>query len=381
MFTNILFSQSIRKNYLEMTAQEKTDYTAALTLIWANGSSAVGTGLHFANIHSSHFGTNIHSARGDGSNFTSFHRYLLLHYELMLRKSASQYDYLILPYWDWRNDPVRSTPLPVTASNSPNFWLFSFLPLSTFTGWGITRAPQVSDLSYLPSTQNYTSVMGQSTFWASGGNSFTSNLESNNHNMPHVWVGGTMGSGMSPRDPIFFIHHCMVDKIWQDYEDAATGYQSSYATANYMIPHYNKEEAWVDNLYAQNTIDSRKIPFRYLSTQTMTNYEVWYAENGSVILDGSNGQAFSVTGQDKLYRYTAFDNATNSLKGKIYIGDYKRDTSGNIVPDNKGGFTVTVGNSCKIRAGQQVTLGPGTNLKASAGNDITIKIINTPNGL
>lgn len=34
------------------------------------------------------------------------------------------------------------------------------------------------------------------------------------HNRVHVWVGGSMGPGTSPNDPVFFLHHCNVDRIW-----------------------------------------------------------------------------------------------------------------------------------------------------------------------
>lgn len=377
---SMMFSQNIRKNYLEMSPTEITDYRAALNLVWAGGTSAVGKGTYFATIHANHFGTNIHSARGDGSNFTSFHRFMLLHYEMMLKTSSTTYNYLCLPYWDWRNDPPKTTALPVSATNNPRFWLFNFIPLTAIPGWGVTRSPSLSDISILPTTASYNTAMANPTFWSATSSAFSSNLESSNHNMPHVWVSGNMGTGTSPRDPIFFIHHCMVDKIWQEYEDKAVGVQSTYPTPNYQIPSYNLEEGWIDNLKAQDCVDSRKIPFRYLSTQTTSNYEVWYAENGSLILDGANNVNFSVIGTGKLYRYTAYDWTTSSIKGKIYIGDYKRDASGNVVADNKGGFVVTSGNSCDVRAGSEIILGPNTTLTASTGKNITLKIISTPSG-
>jgi hypothetical protein len=34
------------------------------------------------------------------------------------------------------------------------------------------------------------------------------------HNRVHVWVGGAMGPMTSPHDPVFFLHHCNVDRIW-----------------------------------------------------------------------------------------------------------------------------------------------------------------------
>lgn len=36
------------------------------------------------------------------------------------------------------------------------------------------------------------------------------------HNRVHNWMGGSMGPGTSPNDPIFFLHHAYVDKLWAD---------------------------------------------------------------------------------------------------------------------------------------------------------------------
>jgi tyrosinase len=40
----------------------------------------------------------------------------------------------------------------------------------------------------------------------------------NLHNRGHGWVGGSMLPMTSPNDPVFFIHHCMVDKIWYEWQ-------------------------------------------------------------------------------------------------------------------------------------------------------------------
>jgi tyrosinase len=47
---------------------------------------------------------------------------------------------------------------------------------------------------------------------------FRRNLEVNLHNDVHVWIGGDrgdMGPSSSPNDPVFFLHHCNVDRIWE----------------------------------------------------------------------------------------------------------------------------------------------------------------------
>ena len=38
------------------------------------------------------------------------------------------------------------------------------------------------------------------------------------HNLGHVWVGGSMLPMTSPNDPVFFFHHCMVDKLWHQWQ-------------------------------------------------------------------------------------------------------------------------------------------------------------------
>ncbi|GAA3004698.1 hypothetical protein GCM10020229_15770 [Kitasatospora albolonga] len=34
----------------------------------------------------------------------------------------------------------------------------------------------------------------------------------------HVWVGGMMSTGMSPNDPVFWLHHCFIDKLWSEWQ-------------------------------------------------------------------------------------------------------------------------------------------------------------------
>jgi hypothetical protein len=38
------------------------------------------------------------------------------------------------------------------------------------------------------------------------------------HNRVHAWVGGSMIPITSPNDPVFFLHHCFMDKLWSDWQ-------------------------------------------------------------------------------------------------------------------------------------------------------------------
>ena len=45
-------------------------------------------------------------------------------------------------------------------------------------------------------------------------NGFRQALEGTPHNTQHNMLGGHMRSLESPADPIFFMHHCQVDRLW-----------------------------------------------------------------------------------------------------------------------------------------------------------------------
>jgi tyrosinase len=38
------------------------------------------------------------------------------------------------------------------------------------------------------------------------------------HNLVHMWVGGSMTSMTSPNDPVFWLHHCFMDRLWTDWQ-------------------------------------------------------------------------------------------------------------------------------------------------------------------
>jgi tyrosinase len=372
---NMARGQHIRKNYQEMTAMEITDYDAALQIFWNSGSLAINNHAWFAAMHNTHFGTNIH-AGGGGQNFTSFHRFFLLHWELVLQSTAAAYNYLQLPYWDWRMDPPKNAT-PVNVGTLPGFWAYSFLPITNFSTWtGLTRPTSFAagNSFMLPTFASYNTALGQSPFLPN----FSSDLEGNNHNGPHVYISGTMGGGSSPLDPIFYSHHAMVDKIWQDWEDQATGLQSAYPGSPYSIPGYNIGHGWGDNLDANTCKDSRNIPFRWDFTVPFETHDVWYAENGKVLLDGSNGSDFFVNGNNKIYRYTM--NGSPMLGGSMYMGDIYRDAFNNVQPDTKGGFVGPASNSAHFRAGGDITLLPGSAFYSGGGNEYTFGIITAPNG-
>ena len=149
--------------------------------------------------------------------FLPWHRAYLYHLEKDLQRQVPG---VTIPYWDWVTEEGTTEKIPdalsaetIDGEKNP---LYSFH--ISYPGFGVDletfrvadQHPVVTDL---PSLGLVERIKGSNVFEV-----FSSNLR-NIHGRVHVWVGGTMGT---PRfaafDPIFWAHHCMVDKIWWDWQ-------------------------------------------------------------------------------------------------------------------------------------------------------------------
>jgi tyrosinase len=43
------------------------------------------------------------------------------------------------------------------------------------------------------------------------------------HNRVHVFIGGDMSPSTSPNDPVFYLNHCNVDRVWESWMRPAPG--------------------------------------------------------------------------------------------------------------------------------------------------------------
>ena len=136
----------------------------------------------------------------DGRNFLIWHREYLAKLEAAL---MAVNPLVTIPYWDWVNDRA----IPPQLNNS-----------SDLTEWGVSRG--TFNAAGLPTAPVINAVMAQTTFAA-----FTA--PSGGLERPHGWVhnavGGTMMSSISPKDPLFWLHHGFIDKLWADWETAHPG--------------------------------------------------------------------------------------------------------------------------------------------------------------
>ena len=77
---------------------------------------------------------------------------------------------------------------------------------------------------------------------------FRQRVESPLHDVVHVWVGnvqGDMSVGTSPNDPVFFLHHANVDRIWRAWQNRAN--QNAYLPPD-------TEPVWLDGHRLSDTM-------------------------------------------------------------------------------------------------------------------------------
>jgi tyrosinase len=195
----------------------------------------------------------IRNAAHSGPVFLPWHRFMLILLERHLQRVLENPDFG-LPYWDWAADGER-TP---SAQRSAPIWSTTRMggngnPVATGpfrsgewqirldstasgdlvqTNRGLARAFSTSIT--LPNRAEVRATLNQSTYdappWTDSPSSFRNFVEGwrpspgpRMHNRVHVWVGGDMVRATSPNDPVFFLNHCNVDRIWAMWQADRSG--------------------------------------------------------------------------------------------------------------------------------------------------------------
>jgi tyrosinase len=188
--------------------------------------------------------------------FLPWHRAYTLTYERIIRNLTGHKDFA-LPYWDWTSNPKMPAVFlnPQTPDGKTN-WLYvsdsgfmrtwpnnkampasnvgpavlkQILKATTYEQFGTSRPRH-------PKVQN-----SLDPSWIVAQDSGDQGvLEGNAHNNVHNNIGGWMPSAISPRDPIFFMHHCNIDRIW----------------AMWNLHHHNStDHLWTDMPFKDNFIN------------------------------------------------------------------------------------------------------------------------------
>lgn len=228
--------------------------------------------------------------------FLPWHRAYLLFFERICRRLSGMADFA-LPYWNW--SVARRIPAP--------FWTGQLLdPNRLATPASVADpaavgAPVLASILAEPSFE----VFGSGSIAATDNQRTLSTygrLEGTPHNYIHGFVGGDMGTFMSPLDPIFWCHHAMVERCW-------INWQFDRGHANPGDP------AWLGREFTE-FCDEDGNPVRVTVAQTLAYPTTYYryddvgprAEDAGVA-SGSSATSPRLTSSagmlDVLQRYTA----------------------------------------------------------------------------
>lgn len=268
----------VRKNATFLTTQEKTAFVNALLELKKHGvydqfvhwhHEVMAPAIHRWEPPSTDYRNGAHR----GPSFLPWHREFLLQLETRLQ----QVDPMVtIPYWDWTVDQSSATsPLwrpDFLGGNGlgSDQWRVQDGPFAEKNGrWpvpeypeGGTDVPGTGLKRQFASGPNWDSLpLGQDVVLALNerfydlppynptpfNSGFRNRLEGfitqrgdprvvrpgpQLHNRVHQWVGGNMTLMTSPDDPVFFLHHSFIDKLWatwqatqaNDYPDEAPHY-------------------------------------------------------------------------------------------------------------------------------------------------------------
>ncbi|VDI70976.1 Hypothetical predicted protein [Mytilus galloprovincialis] len=214
----------VRKEIRTLSENEREDFLDAVRALKNDKSVSPNQYDVIALIHQ---GDTEFSAHG-GPNFVSWHRYYCLMFEDALRKKKRG---VTLPYWDstlefLMKKPEDSILFTKIFLGNPKGVVFS----GPFAFWKTPTKPQSLLRRDIPGA--FSSLINPQTLQqvfkkkyhreilTPTAGSDEANLEAH-HDGVHVWVGGADGhmGGVytSPMDPVFFLHHCFIDYLWEKF--------------------------------------------------------------------------------------------------------------------------------------------------------------------
>src|SRR5215813_14044358 len=163
--------------------------------------------------------------------FLPWHRAYLIMFERICRQMSGDPNFA-LPYWDWteqRQIPPAFTASTVGGRANPLFDATREAAATDSLREADVGPSVIERIMAETEFENFGSSRptGQTSTEARWLREIgrTTELEGRPHGGVHVFVGGDMGDMISPRDPIFFLHHCNVDRLWARW--AALGRRNS----------------------------------------------------------------------------------------------------------------------------------------------------------
>jgi tyrosinase len=188
-----------RKSVARLTAAERRAFTDAVNRLRDDGGYDTFVDQHRGAMSHGH----------GGPAFFPWHREYVRRFEEELQKIDPSVN---VPFWDWTTENLNG------AGTESLIWRADFMggpgraadgavTDGPFAHWGLVRS--TFDIFSFPGTGG--TIAG---FMASSDYSTFRRIEGP-HGAAHLWVGGFVGNAViAPRDPVFWLIHSNVDRLW-----------------------------------------------------------------------------------------------------------------------------------------------------------------------
>lgn len=241
-----------RKNQADLTAAERAAFVNAVLALKNHVPSQMGLTNRYddyVHVHMNAMMAMVGWAHQKPA-FFPWHRQLLHHFELDLQAIDPT---VTIPFWDWTvdQDPTSaSSPFTDTFlggdgdpgqnqkvttgpfAEAAGQWQLNMITGGIGDTFSYLRREFGVNAPTLPSPTQLDVALGKTVYdvapytsaSADGVRNFVEGWHATgagandqppqNHNRVHVWVGGTMLPMTSPNDPVFWLNHCNIDRLW-----------------------------------------------------------------------------------------------------------------------------------------------------------------------
>lgn len=213
---SVCATERVRKEWRELTTAEQTRYHDAVNKLKAAGTYDVFVATHANNADFSH-GT---------SAFLPWHRQYVLDYENALRALGGEFACMTVPFWDWSLDSGKEKSSVIFSSTtgfgSAGGSTSSCITTGPFAGWKnnqvspptcVARGSSIAgSFASINTMQSMVASSSEYSVWRPA-------FEGTPHASVHNIIGSSMGTMASPNDPLFFMHHTNIDRLWAVWQD------------------------------------------------------------------------------------------------------------------------------------------------------------------
>jgi tyrosinase len=166
--------------------------------------------------------------------FLPWHRMFVYYFELIVRQLSYEPTFT-LPYWNYSNPAQAAIPPEFAVTTSPLY--------------RSSRNPGVNSGNKIPASLVALSALQDKTYSPNGvAGGFCGDLDFGLHGNVHTWVGNNVGMASiqwAANDPIFWMHHCNIDRLW-----------ASWNKGNCKNPTYS---AWLNQQFVFADINGNKV--------------------------------------------------------------------------------------------------------------------------